>query len=52
MPNHLIFEGDAKDACKNIVFPAADTCLALQVVHLPADPAVMPSCTHLFQVCH
>ncbi len=52
MPNHLIFEGDAKDDCKDIDFSAVDTCLVLPVVHLPFDPAVMPSCANLFQLCH
>ncbi len=52
MTIQIIFDGDVKDTCKDILFFAADTGMGLQVVHLSMDCLCMPSRAHLFAVCH
>jgi hypothetical protein len=49
---HLIFVADVKDARKDTLFYAAYTSMVLQVVYLSLDSSLMPSCSHLFTVCH
>jgi len=52
MTIQIIFDDDAKDTCKDILFFAADTGMDIQVVHLSLDSLVMPSCAHLLTICH
>jgi hypothetical protein len=52
MTIQIIFDDYAKDVCKDILFFAAGTGMDLPVVHLSLDSLVMPSCAHLFAVCH
>jgi hypothetical protein len=52
MTIQIIFDNDVKDFCKDILFFIAASGMGLQMVHLSLDSLVMPSCTHLFTVCH
>jgi len=52
MTIQIIFEGDAKDAGKDILFFTAYTGMDIQVVYLSMDSFLMPSCAYLFAVCY
>ena len=52
MTIQIIFEGDVKDSCKDILFFTADTGMDIQVVHLTMDSLIVPSCAHMFSVCY
>jgi hypothetical protein len=51
MTIQIIFEGDGKDTCKDILFFAAYTGMGIQMADLSLDSFLMPSCAHLFAVC-
>jgi len=52
MPNQLIFEGDAEECRKDIIFFAPAACMALPVDYIAMDSCLLPSCSYLFTVYH
>jgi hypothetical protein len=52
MTIQIIFEGDVKDTCKDILFFTAYTGMDIQVGNLSLDSLLMPSCAYLFAVCY
>ncbi len=52
MTIQIIFEGDVKDSCKDILFFTADTGLDIQVVYFAMDSLLVPSCAYMLAVCH
>jgi len=49
---HLIFDADVEYACKDIIFFAPYTGLAVPGVDISMAASFMPSCANLFAVCH
>jgi hypothetical protein len=52
MTIQLIFDGDAQDCRKDIIFFISYTGLYLPLVHITVHSAGMPSCSYLFTVCN
>ena len=52
MPNQLIFEGDAEECRKDIIFFAPAAGMVLPVVYFAMDSCLMQTCPDLCTVCH